>query len=238
MNKRIKTTMAIALIALAVSAGTQTAQAQEQESYVWITHTNGMTDKAFIRDSVGLKDDKSIAQILVPEHARIHKIDVRGCANLTNIIIQPNTGWSTYDGRWRNNNITIHAYGSGLRNITATDEMMGKIEMVGGISRSGTNNNIYGIFAWLLRIQWTELQLPKIEVRRHNEENGIELEIIWRTGNLQIADAVSGEWKDHIGNSPLRFPLAAAKDKQFFRIKPEEEEEQEENQGTPPQPEK
>ena len=102
-------------------------------------------------------------------------------------------------------------------------------------------------FLWLigsllLALEWTTNwragDPPKMEVRTLTTSNGKEVEVIWREGNLQIADAVSGEWRDHLGSSPLRFPLAAAKDKQFFRIKPEEEEEQEENQATPPQPEK
>lgn len=250
MSKRIKTTMAIALIALATSAGTQSTQAQEQENYAWITNTNGMTWKGILSgtsSTLAFSDSTkpTIAQIIVPEHARIRELDVRGCANLTNLIIQPTTGkaWTTPHNNtsrkeWVDTDLTIHASGSGLRNITAPEEMMHKILIAGGVSLSGYNNNIHHFYAWLLRIQWTVAEPPKMEVRRHSAENGIELEIIWRTGNLQIADAVSGEWRDHIGRSPLRFPLASAKDKQFFRIKPEEGEEQEENQGIPPQPEK
>ena len=67
-------------------------------------------------------------------------------------------------------------------------------------------------------IQWTELELPKLEIRTHATANGTEVEIVWREGKLQIADAVNGEYRDHLGQSPLRFPLAAAKNKQFFRI--------------------
>ncbi len=44
-----------------------------------------------------------------------------------------------------------------------------------------------------------------------------ELEIIWRNGTLQIANAVNGKWEDYSGPSPLRVPLW--KDKQFFRIR-------------------
>ena len=248
--------MAIALIALASSAGSQTTEAQEQENFVWITNTNGNTWKKSIptiySDEMRSKlyfngsDKPKIAKIVVPEHARIHEIDVTGCANLTNLIIQLTTGkvWrtphnNTSTKQWVNTELMIHASGSGLRNITAPEEMMHKILIAGGIDeRNIFGRNIRSFYAWLLRIQWTVADPPKMEVRRHSAENGIELEIIWREGNLQIADAVSGEWRDHLGSSPLRFPLAAAKDKQFFRIKPEEEEEQEENQGTPPQPEK
>ena len=78
------------------------------------------------------------------------------------------------------------------------------------------------IFGWVLSIQWTELEPEPepalIEIRTHATDNGPEVEVIWREGILQIADAVSGEWRDHIGNSPLRFPLLSAKDMQFYRI--------------------
>ena len=65
-------------------------------------------------------------------------------------------------------------------------------------------------------VYWTELS--KLEIRTHATANGTEVEVVWRDGKLQIADAVNGKWRDHLGQSPLRFPLAAAKDKQFFRI--------------------
>ena len=62
--------------------------------------------------------------------------------------------------------------------------------------------------------------MPKIEIRMHTTTNGKEWEVIWKEGTLQIADAIQGEWKDHIGASPLRFPLVInSKDEQFFRIK-------------------
>ena len=81
-----------------------------------------------------------------------------------------------------------------------------------------------------------------MEIRIITTDREWEIEVIWREGILQIADAVSGEWKDYNGSSPLRFPLinpfTHPKDMQFFRIKPEEQEEPEENQVTPPQPEK
>ena len=52
----------------------------------------------------------------------------------------------------------------------------------------------------------------------HKTANGKEMEIVW-TGTLQIADAVNGEYRDHLGSSPLRFPLASVKAQQFFRIR-------------------
>ena len=53
----------------------------------------------------------------------------------------------------------------------------------------------------------------------HTTANGKEMEIVWGAGTLQTANAVSGEWRDYIGSSPLRFPLISAKDMQFFRVK-------------------
>ena len=242
--------MAIALIALATSAGTQTAQAQEQENYVWITNTNGMTWKGTSRNTSRLSfndsDKPKVAQIVVPEHASFDQIDVRGCVNLTNLIFRPPTArswhpnnWPADDGYYANTSrLTIHPTPS-LRTIAMQPQMIPKTDM-----EIGGRNNV--IPAWLLNLEWTtNWQVggpPKMEIRTITTANGKGVEVIWRTGNLQIADAVSGEWKDYNGSSPLRFPLinpfTHPKDMQFFRIKPEEQEEPEENQGTPPQPEK
>ena len=231
--------MAIALIALA-SAGTETAQAQEQENYVWITNTNGMTWKGTSRNTSRLSfndsDKPKVAQIVVPEHASFDQIDVRGCVNLTNLIFRPPTArswhpnnWPADDGYYANTSrLTIHPTPS-LRTIAMQPQMIPKTDM-----EIGGRNNV--IPAWLLTIEWTtNWQVgdpPKLEIRTTTTSGRVE--VVWRTGNLQLADAVSGEWKDYNGSSPYRFPLASAKDMQFFRIKPEEEEE--ENQGTPPQP--
>ena len=235
--------MAIALIALASSAGSQPAQAQEQENYVWITNTNGITEKRTLSRPAShlmFSEDARprIAQIVVPEHAVIHYIDVYGCVNLTNLIYRPSsvksynsanqvreTGWLTIIGDDR----------TGLRTIATQPHVQRKTK----IHLRGETN----VFpAWILNLEWTtNWQVgdpPKMEIRNITTARGKEVEVIWRTGNLQLADAVSGEWKDYNGSSPYRFPLASAKDMQFFRIKPEEEEEPEENQGTPPQPEK
>ena len=221
--------MAIALIALAASAGAQTAQAQEeeQENYLWITNTNGITEKEVIMRRSFIYFDEwkkpEVAQIVVPEHANISSIDMRGCVNLTNLIFRPTTA-----------NLTISPTPS-LRTIAMRPEMMQRTDL--SISGGQVGNNGIRIPAWLLMIEWTTNwqagDPPKLEIRTTQRE---EVEVVWRTGSLQLADAVSGEWKDYSGSSPYRFPLASAKDMQFFRIKPEEEEEPEENQGTPPQP--
>lgn len=68
------------------------SQAQEPENFAWITNTDGSTWKREIVSS-DLKFERSdkpkIASILVPERARIDYIDIRGCVNLTNLVIQP-----------------------------------------------------------------------------------------------------------------------------------------------------
>ena len=245
---------AIALIALASIAGIQTTKAQEQENYVWITNTNGVTWKETLagkNSQLHFTDYHSIrptiAQIVVPEHTRISEIDVSGCANLTNLVIQPSTGkvWgrpnsSNPHTEWMDTDLIIDASGSGLRQIIARRTMINSIKFPVDIRDvdSWGNTTAY-LQAWKLAIEWTEwtdgwerFEPPKLEIRTHTTTNGKEIEVIWRTGNLQIADAVSGEWKDYSGSSPLRFPLtnpfAHPKDMQFFRIKPEEEEEPEE----------
>ena len=223
----------LALIAAGLLAvPPEKSQAQEPENFAWITNTNGLTWK---REILPRTDDElnsfyfddelnsfyldpaegvnqEIAQIVVPEHAIIAVIDVKGCVNLTNIVIRtdlPKT--HTRDGRVRVVNsstgeqwLRIDAGNTGLINITCSKAMRDRI-----LLRRGTE--------WW-PIYWTELELSKLEIRTHTTANGPEVEIVWRDGKLQIADAVNGEYRDHLGSSPLRFPLAAAKDKQFFRI--------------------
>ena len=236
-NKHNKT-IAIALIALAASAGIQTgqAQAEEQENYVWITRTNGITEKRVMTGisyiTFGDYEKARVAQIVVPEHASIGSINVRGCVNLTNLIFRP-PAYST------SSKLFIDPTPS-LRTIAMRPEMMERtyFKITGG--QAGHND--ISIPAWLLTIEWTTNwqtgDPPKMEIRTITTNNGNEVEVIWRASTLQIADALNGKWRDHSGSSPYRVPLASAKDMQFFRIKPEEEEEPEENQGIPPQPEK
>ncbi len=160
----------------------------------------------------------------MPEHAYIWFIDVRNCVNLTNLVIQPPKAKRHLNGAWRDYyKLVIDAFDSGLRNITAQRTMINNSITLENAVVGGT-----AILSFALAIQWTELKLPKVEIRTHTTANGKEVEIIWRAGTLQIADAVSGEWRDHSGSSPYRVPLASAKDMQFFRIKPEEEEEPDE----------
>ena len=201
--------MAIALIAL---AATETTQA----NFAWITNTNGVVWKqdiprSFLRLQFADSDKPKIAQIVVPENTDISTISAYNCVNLTNIVIQPKTS------------ITVWIENTKLQNITIRPGMEWKVLL--------RLNHIEHAFPLaLFQIKRTFVELPKLEIRTHTTTNGKEVEVIWRTGNLQIADAVSGEWKDYNGSSPLRFsltnPFAHPKDKQFFRIKPEEEESQ------------
>ena len=211
----------LALIAAGLLAVPPEIQAQDPpedpENFVWITDTKGMTWKkkigrygGFHFDSSEESDKPKIASILVPEHANIRSINVKGCVNLTNIVIQPASGkhWTRLNHApnnpfWGNTDLDINAENTGLSNITCSKTMRELISL----SRTG----------WW-PIYWTELELSKLEIRTHATANGREVEIVWRDGKLQIADAVNGEYRDHLGSSPLRFPLAAAKDKQFFRI--------------------
>ena len=227
-------TAKLALFAL-IAAGLlavplEKSQAQEPENFAWITNTNGMTWKREIRyissgsrSGASLSFDESdkpkIASILVPEHAEITAINVKGCVNLTNLVIQP--ARAGYYARaivrgediphyfWENP-LVINAENSGLLNITCSKTMRNSIRLTRGEAE------------WW-PIQWTELEPEPepapIEIKTHATDNGPEVEVIWRESTLQIADAVSGEWRDHLGSSPLRFPLLSAKDMQFYRIR-------------------
>ena len=199
-------------------------QAQEPENFAWITNTNGVTWKREI-DGLGQlhfpqlsfswsERPLEIAEIVVPEHASISSISVWGCVNLTNIILHIDKPQTDLYG---DEALIISTGDSGLRNITSKKKMKDRIILWGDALFHE------GEWAILQRpVRWTEL--PKMEIRTHSTDNGKELEIVWREGNLQITDAVNGKWKDYNGSSPLRFPLWLAKDKQFFRIKLEEDE--------------
>lgn len=94
----------LALITAGLLAVTPEIQAQappeDPENFAWITNTNGLTWKKEIRYffRLGTKgaslyfdesDKPKIASILVPEHVEITAINVKGCVNLTNLVIQP-----------------------------------------------------------------------------------------------------------------------------------------------------
>ena len=199
-------------------------QVQAQENFAWITNTNGVTWKKYINDfgNLELFAQDQIAEIVVPEHALIDKIDVAACDNLTNIVLHPATTgrvFSSGNPRLEGDDLVLFAGGSRLRNITCKKTMRDLIRVYHGNSKFQAEGWVKG------PIQWTDLERPRTVIRTLSTANGKELEIVWIGGTLQITDAVNGKWKDYNGNSPLRIPLwLGAKDKQFFRIKPEEDE--------------
>lgn len=214
-------TLGIAVVALANSLAPSKAQAQE--NFAWITNTNGVTWKKSINDLGNLNLGSrygvpEIAEIVVPKHVLIDQIDVINCVNLTNIVIHPATAGRvilTSAPILMGNDLVIFAGGSGLRTITCKKTMRDLIGVYLGYSKFQAG----GWVTFQRPVQWIEL-LPKMEIRTHATDNGPELEIVWREGILQIADTVSADWKDYIGNSPLRIPLAVnSKAQQFFRIR-------------------
>ena len=203
-------TLGIAVIVLAGSLAPSKAQAQE--NFAWITNTNGVTWKMeFPTGDLGFWEDFSIdrqkiAEIVVPEHAIIKSIFIMECVNLTNIVLHPVRPAENFG-------LNIWTRGSGLLNITCRKTVRDRIILTGSAL---FHEGEWAIFQ--RPVQWTEL--PKMEIRTHSTDNGKELEVIWREGNLQITDAVNGNWKDYSGNSPLRIPLAVnSKAQQFFRIR-------------------
>ena len=215
-------TLGIAVVALASSLAPSKAQAEDPypdpRPDVWITYTSGVTVRALVPvDGVGagrlafpLGPSKyTVAEIVVPDNVLITDIFVEGFVNLTNIVLHPSLPIKTRPSV----PLTIYAGKSGLHNITCLKTMRDRIVLLGDASFHEEE------WAILQRpVQWTEL--PNIEIKTLSTDNGKELEVIWREGNLQIADAVNGEWKDYSGDSPLRIPLwLGAKPQQFFRIR-------------------
>ena len=214
------------MVVLAVSLAPSKAQAQE--NFAWITNTNGVTWKKKIHsrgllhfiDESPWSDDFSgerpkIASIFVPEHAKINYIEVYGCVNLTNIVLLP--AFPKDHPHFTGKRLSIHnMQSSGLRTITCKKTMRDSIQFHGGwVNFQGEGWSIQRA------VQWIDLEPPQIDIRKLTTATGPELEIIWRNGTLQIADAVNGKWEDYSGSSPLRVPLW--KDKQFFRIRKRDE---------------
>ena len=202
---------------------------EERENYALITHTNGMTWKKEIYtvpSSENLqyhlqfleRHKPQVAEIVVPENALINLIRAEGCVNLTNIIIHPKTAPPL--ASWARSGLLEIDVGenSELRNITCYGEMRDRIIIYGHATFHAGGWSIIPPVQWTELFPWVEPEPPRIEIKTHAATIGKEMEIVWGDGTLQIADAVNGEWRDHLGSSPLRFPLAAAKDKQFFRI--------------------
>lgn len=145
-------TLGIAVVALASSLAPSKAQAQE--NFAWITNTNGVTWKKKISGTgklwfdyvyLGTIDGISrwkispeivkVAEIVVPEHAKINEIDVARCVNLTNIILLPATTTS-FDVYHRptvhGEKMSIVITNSGLRTITCKKTMRDLIRLYEG----------------------------------------------------------------------------------------------------------
>lgn len=144
-------------------------------------------------------EKQEIAQIVVPAPSLIVSINVNGCVNLTNIVIHD---YGDIDVSEDSIIFPIQARNSGLSNITCTKAMRTVIRLDLGDDGRGWRP-----------IQWTEIEPHKIKIKMHTTDYGQEVEVISEEGTLQIADAIHGEWRDHIGNSPLRFQLWFHKDK-------------------------
>ena len=184
-------TFGLAVIVLAGSLAPSKAQAQE--NFAWITYTNGVTSKKEISDTGELgwprgvnhrinetgqsESDPNpelpkIAEIVVPEHAKINYIDVRDFVNLTNIVLQPAKALEV-DVRNDYPLLYIKAYDSGLRYITRRETMHVRVSL--GWYRH------HGLVSLPIRrsIQWTVLEkLPRMEIRTHATDNGPEVEIV------------------------------------------------------------
>ena len=205
---------------LAVPPETQAQLSPKPENYVWITKTNGSTQKkdiwvstrsSFYFDPSDGFDKREIAQIVVPEHAIISSINVKGCVNLTNIVIQPAIPRTHTDDTLSQvrevEHLEIQAENSGLSNITCSKTMRNSINLYRG--------NNWWLTGWW-PILWTELELPKIEIWTLATANGTEVEIVWRDGKLQIADAVNGEYRDHLGQVSFAFPAGRRQKQAVF----------------------
>lgn len=224
--KRIGVTLGIAVVALASSLAPSKAQAVEiipwitnNPIFARITNTNGVTWKKEIKWAhlwFEVSQRPKIAEIVVPEHAIIRGINVGGCVNLTNIVLHP-----LYPVEHEQAPLAftiLEVVDSGLRTIACKQTMRDLIRL--DFSRENARFQA-GEWHWPAHtVQWIDLkELPQIEIKARTTANGKELVVIWRDGNLQIADAVNGKWRDHFGASPLIFPLAIAKAQQFFRIR-------------------
>ena len=153
----------------------------------------------------------------MPENALINVIYAYGCVNLTNIVIHPKTAPPVASG-WLGEIVIDVGKNSGLRNITCYGEMRRRISISGYAEFHAGGWSILPPVQWTELFPWVEPEPPRIEIKTHADANGKEMEIVWGDGTLQIADAVNGEWRDHFGVSPLRFPIATDSAK-FFRIK-------------------
>lgn len=206
----MKKIIGLGLAAACFAGGLGKTMAQEQEPFVWMTNTKGITWKQTVAGStVNQSDNADLVKIVVPENVALISIDIVGCVNLTNLVIQTNPEKQKAAA----GELLVRAADSGLRNITIQPGM----EWMVRVEQKRSDSDYLGIF--VVRVTFAEP--PKLEIRTFQGANGLEVEVVWRESSLQAADNVDGLWKDIPASSPYRFPLASAKSKQFFRLKPQ-----------------
>lgn len=181
-----------------------------QETFVWMTNTKGTTWKKTLGgSSINQPNNEDLVKIVVPENVALSSINIDGCVNLTNLVIQTNPEKQKAEG---NGELLVKAADSGLRNITIQPGMEWQVR----IEQKRSDSDYLGIF--IVRVTFAEP--PKLQIRTFQGASGLEVEVVWRESSLQAADNVDGPWKGIPTSSPYRFPLASAKSKQFFRLKP------------------
>ena len=178
-----------------------------QEAFVWMTNTKGITWKQTVESTINQSNNQDLVKIVVPENVVLSSIDINGCVNLTNLVIQTDPEKQKAGGE-----LLVKAADSGLRNITIQPGLEWRVR----IEQKRSDSDYLGIF--VVRVTFAEP--PKLQIRTFQGMSGLEVEVVWRESSLQAADKVDGPWKDIPASSPYRFPLASAKSKQFFRLKP------------------
>ena len=147
METKHKANLAFLAIIAAGLLAVPPKKSQAQENFAWITNTNGVTWKKEIKKYDGKlffdeynSERPKIAEIIVPEHAFITQIDVRGCRNLTNLVIQPAKAATYRNGHiWENTGVALFAEHSGLRNVSAPRTMLNSILIISVSGRFGGN---------------------------------------------------------------------------------------------------
>ena len=179
-----------------------------QEAFVWMTNTKGITWKQTVDAStISQPNNRDLVKIVVPENVVLSSIDIDGCVNLTNLVIHTDPEKQKAGGE-----LLVRAADSGLRNIIIRPGMEWQVR----IEQKRSDSDYLGMFI----VGVTFAEPPKLEIRTFQGTSGWEVEVVWRESSLQAADNVGGLWKDIPASSPYRFPLASAKSKQFFRLKP------------------
>ena len=227
---------AIALITLTVSAGTQTAQAHYSNSF-FIQDKNGQIKERVVQsDNSSLRNGQlnqlvnkatTTAIILPAENfPKLSLIRAEGITNLTRIVIEYRS----------DREIAVYARG------TKIDEEDGGIVFRAGMTIVMQDQNYYGPVR-RIRIDPANAKdmakpeakyfQPPPRIRAFQDDWGTPVtEIRWNEGILQISPD-NEQWTDVPivdYRRVIRWPqFVANHEKQFFRIKPEEEEETEED---------